>query len=454
MATSDIRAALLDPEALPTDQPRSERPGRRWPRVVPYLLFLAVAVGVVTWHMQHFPYISPIDEGVHYDYIENLPHVPAGGEKMDQDALRETACRTYGPDYPQGTPPCGTTPYDPNTFPSQGFSTAGTTPPVYYVVTGVVARPLAAITPWSVWDISRGLGALWLTGLMSVCYLLALKLGGSRVGATGTALLVSTATDVVASAATIGPDVATGIAGGLVALAALAYDGGRRRTLLLLGAVALASLVKFTAFTAVGAAIIYLLVVGWGRRRESNRPGFGRSALAGLGMFAVFGAVSYLWGLRYKATAILDVNTIPMNQVFLSDRIRWEDINANLYYTFVTPIVGNWNPVMFDNFANIRLESVVAGVLVIGVLGAAFALRHDWRVTGLAWGVVVLALLGPLLLTLLNFYANGLFFGIPPRYGFAILPAYAAATAWTLRAPGASRGLLALGCLSVVSLFV
>jgi hypothetical protein len=454
VATSDTRTTLLDPEAAPTDGRPAEHRGRRWRRIVPYVLFLAVAVGAVAWHMDHYPYVSPIDENVHYDFIENLPHVPAGGEKMDQDALRETACRTYGPEQPQGTPPCGTTPYDPNAFPSQGFSTAGTTPPVYYVVTGAVARPLAQVTPWSVWDISRGLGALWLTGMMSVCYLLALRLGGSRVAATGAALLVSTPSDVVASAATIGPDVATAIAGGLVVLAALGYDGGRRSTLLLLGAVAVASLVKFTAFTAVGAAIIYLLVVALARRHQPDRPGIGRSVLVAFGLFAAFGLLSFLWGLRYRATTILDVNTIPMNQVFLADRIRWEDINANLYYTFVTPIIGNWNPVMFDNFTNVRLESVVAGILVIGVLGAAFALRHDWRLTGLGWGVIVLAVLGPLMLTLLNFYANGLFFGIPPRYGFALLPAYAAATAWTLRAPGPARGLLALGGLSVVSLYL
>ncbi|MGI8645092.1 MAG: hypothetical protein ACR2JD_02040 [Nocardioides sp.] len=438
----------------PAPSRRAERSAPAWRRLVPYLLFLAVSIGVVAFHMDKFPYISPIDEGVHYDYIENLPHVPAGGEKMDQEALDETACRTYGPDYPQGLPPCGTTPYDPNTFPSQGFSTAGTTPPVYYVVTAAVARPLAAVTPWTTWQISRGLGALWLAGLMSVCLLLALRLGAGRVPAIGAALLVGTSTDVVASAATIGPDVATAVCGGLVTLAALAFDGTRRATLWLLAAVAVASLVKFTAFTAVGAAMICLWMVHWGRRREPARPGVGRTVLVSVAMFAVFGLLSFLWGLRYKETTIIDVNTIPMNQIFLADRIRWEDINATLYYTFVTPVTGNWNPLFLDNFANGRLEGIVVGALVLGVLGAAFTCGRNWTVSGLGWGVAILALLGPLLLTLLNFYANGLFFGISPRYGFALLPAFAAATAWTLRAPGPAKALLVVGGLSVVSFFL
>lgn len=425
-----------------------------WQRVAPYLLFLAVAIGVVAFHLDKFPYVSPIDEGVHYDYIENLPHVPSGGEKMDQDALRETACRTYGPDYPQALPPCGTTPYDPNTFPSQGFSTAGTTPPVYYAVTGVVARPLATFTSWSVWEISRGLGALWLAGLMSVCFLLARRLGAPRFAAVGTSLLVGTSTDVVSSAATIGPDVATAMGGGLVVLAAVAYDGSRRSSLLVLGSVLLASLMKFTAFTAVGAAIILVLLVAWGHRHDDDRPGIGKVVVLAGGMFAVFGLSSFLWGLRYQATNIIDVDTIPMNLVFLSEEIRWADINATLYYTFVTPITGNWNALFLDNFTNGRLEGVVVGVLVLGVLAAAFTWGRDWVVSGLGWGVVVLALLGPLMLTLLNFYANGLFFGIPPRYGFALLPAYAAAAAWTLRGAGASRAIFVVGALSVLSLFL
>lgn len=440
----------------PTETSLSDEKSRVpvWQRVAPYLLFLAVAVGVVVFHMDKFPYVSPIDEGVHYDYIENLPHVPVGGEKMDQDALRETACRTYGPDYPQSLPPCGTTPYDPDTFPSQGYSTAGTTPPVYYLVTAVVARPLAAVTPWSVWDLSRGLGALWLTGFMSVCLLLARRLGAGVAAGTGAALLLGTATDVVASAATIGPDVATALTGGLVVLTALSWDGSRRRTLLVLGAVLVASLVKLTTFTAVGAAILLLLLTAWIRRRAEGRPGLGRTTLLSVGMFGLFSLSSLLWGLRYQATNVIDVDTIPMNQVFLADRIRWEDINASLYYTFVTPVTGNWNPIFLDNFTNGRLEGVVVGVLVIGVLAAAFAFGRDWTVSCLGWGVAILALLGPLMLTLLNFYANRLFFGISPRYGFALLPAYAALAAWTLRAPGASRALLLLGCLSVASLFL
>lgn len=457
----------MSQDTRPTAPPRAETtPGRRaqprrsrsvppWRVWVPYAVFLVVSIAAVSLHMSKFHEISPIDEGVHYDYIENLPHVPSGGEKMDQDALRETACRTYGPDFPpQVMPKCGDTPYDPNLFPSAGFSTAGTTPPVYYVVTGVVARPLAFITPWSVWDISRALGALWLTGLMSVSYLLALRLGASRTASLGAALFVGLATDVVSSAATIGPDVATAISGGVVFLAVLAYDGTRRRTLMVLGAVLLASLVKFTSFTAVGAGILMLLIGALQGPADELRRRLARRTLLSVGMLGVFGVSSLLWGLRYRATNVIDVNTIPMNQIFLADKIRWEDINSTLYYTFMTPNAGNWNATFLESSANGRLEALLIGILGIGVLGAALTFRHDWRIAGLGWGVLVLAVLGPLMLTLLNFYANGLFFGIPPRYGFALLPGMAALTAWVLRSPGPAKALVALGLLSGLSLFL
>ena len=48
---------------------------------------------------------------------------------------------------------------------------------------------------------------------------------------------------------------------GLVMLAVLSYDGTRRRAGWFLVAVALAALTKFTAFEAVGAAVLYLVAL-------------------------------------------------------------------------------------------------------------------------------------------------------------------------------------------------
>ena len=271
----------------------------------PYAVLAIVAVAVVSWHMHTYPYVSPVDEYSHYDFIQRAPHIPAIGERLQQDTLDEMACRTFGPGRPEGTGPCGVRPYDPNVVPGAGFSTAGSTPPLYYFATASVARPLAAVSPWSVWEISRGLGSMWLLALMSICYTLAVRIGATRVAALGTTLFVCTTSDVVTSAATIGPDVATAATGGLVLLAALQLDTSARRGLLLIAATAAATLTKFTAFTAVGAAMIYVVVLAIAFRATPGRPGLRRSGLVAAGAFATFASLSFLWGLVFRDNACL-----------------------------------------------------------------------------------------------------------------------------------------------------
>lgn len=450
------------------DRWRDRSAGAAW---APYVVLLVVSIAVVGWHMHKYPAISPIDEGVHFDYIVKLPHVPAGGEKMGQLAMRETACRTYGDSVP-GTvlPPCDTSRFDPVTFPSQGFSTAGTTPPFYYAVTAVVARPIAAVTGISLWDVTRATGALWLFTLLALSYRFARRLGAPPVGGLGAALMVGASSDVASSAAAIGPDVAVAVTGALVLLAAWTYDGSRRRLGWLLGAVVLASLAKLTGFTAVGAAMVFLVLraawARWGRRPETIEEGVeedvaleadtgavtvpGALAVAGL-MLAFFGAVAYAWQKFYEARVIVDVDTIPMNAATLTERIPWQDLIPGVFYTFLPPMAGNWNASFLESVNNARLEWIVGAVLTFGVLAGALAGRRT--VSALGLGTLLLAILGPTLLVLLNFYANGLYFGIPPRYGFALLPAFIALTAVMLRSVGAARALLVLGALSVVSLF-
>ena len=104
--------------------------------------------------------------------------------------------------------------YDPAAFPGAGYWTAGGSGPVYYYATAAFARPLAAVSDWSLFSVSRGFGAIWLAGLMMVIYLLAERLGASRLAGVGVAVLVGTGSATITSAATMGPDTATAVASG------------------------------------------------------------------------------------------------------------------------------------------------------------------------------------------------------------------------------------------------
>ena len=346
-------------------------------------------------------------------------------------------------------PACGG-PYEARRFPGQGYSTAGSTPPVYYGITAVIARPVTKLTPWSLWDVSRAVGALWLTGLMVVIYLLARRFRVRPLTAASAAVFTGLSPSVVSSAATMGPDTATAVTTGIVMLAALSYDGSRRRLLYLLAAVALAALTKFTAFAGVGAVVIYLVAGPLLARGE--RRGLRSGLVAAAGAVAVFGAISFAWGLRFQSTSLIDPDEIPINVLLHADTVDWGSIWETLIYVFVSPATGNWQPGFLNDATNSFLVTVMAGVFAASVLVAALALRDRPRISALGIGLVTMAVVSPFVLVALNLYANHLYFLLSPRYGYALLPGIAAVTAWVFRAPAHGRALALLALLSLVNL--
>ena len=134
-----------------------------------------------------------------------------------------------------------------------------------------VAASVAGARRRSTRLIDSGTGAFYLvTALMTVGYLVARRIGAPKSASAAAAVIVGTSSDVVTSAATIGPDTATAVTGGLVILAAPAYDRSRRSLLLLLAAVAAAALTKLTVFTAVGIAIVILVARALAVRRRGG----------------------------------------------------------------------------------------------------------------------------------------------------------------------------------------
>ena len=422
---------------------------RRW-YVFLAVLFFACSVVSVAVLIDKYPYPSPIDEVVHYDFIHDAPHVPVAGEKISQSAMHEWACRTSGPEYVLPLPPCRPGPYDPAAFPGAGYSTAGSSGPVYYYVTAAFARPLAAVSGWSLFSVARGFGAVWLAALMMVIYLLAERLGASRLSGTGVAVLVGTGSATITSAATMGPDTATAVASGLVLLAALSYDGTRRRAGWFLLAVAIAALTKLTAFAAVGAALIYLVVLPLlARRRDSDGGADGQ--LTATRMRHVKpplrgpcsprrrvgdvprGVVPV--GLRFSLTATEAPEANPVYGLLHADTIDWGGISETLMYVFYSPATGNWQPAFFSDGTNNFVAAVTAGLLSVGLLSAALALRSAPRLSALGIGLLVLTATGPFLLVALNFYVNHQYYMLSPRHGYGLVPGLAACAAVLARAP-------------------
>ncbi len=424
--------------------------------LAPAALFLVVAAAVVGWHMFKYPYLSPIDENAHFDYIRILPDIPTGVDTLSQDSLRMTACRGYPEDlFDQGLaqypwPPCRSDRFDPNAFPGGGKSTAGSTAPLYYFVTAALTRPIAYVIDIPLVTLVRGVGILWLAGLMGVGYALGRRIGAGRVAAASAAVLVGTSSDAVTSAATVGPDTATAVMGGLVMLAAAAHDGSRRATGWLVLVVALAAVTKLTAITAVGVAMTVLLIRAIS---ASGAAGRARGWLRGLSLAAVVGAVFVVLSLAWV------LRPLPPEVAAAADAmppavVPWLQIKAQLFFNFFTPNVGNFNASFLESVVNVRMEGLMVGVLSFAVLAGVVALRRNVEASALAWGMLVMAVVGPVVLTAANLYGNNLYFALPPRYGYGFLAGFIALAGWTFRGVVLARALAVLALASFLNVFI
>ena len=161
------------------------------------------------------------------------------------------------------------------------------------------------------------------------------------------------------------------------------------------------------------------------------------TAAAGFGTFLV---VSFLWGLRLSLTATEGPEVNPLYDLLHADTIDWGAISETLVYVFFSPGTGNWQPAFFTDGTNNFVAAVTAGLLTVGLLAAALALRSAPRVSALGIGLLVLTLLGPFLLVALNFYGNHLYYMLSPRHGYGLLPGLAACAAVLARGSRAEPG--------------
>ena len=430
-----------------------------WTTAAPHVAFLLLAFILVGAMMHDFEYVSPTDEIAHLDYLQRLPEVPATGDRLSQPSLRERACRGFSPEQPFGFPPCEAPSYDADQFPGRGYSYSGATPPVYYAVTAALTRPVAAVTGVSLFELARWCGALWLAAFMSVAYLVGLRLGASRLAAASAGVLSASSIGFVTSAATIGPDIATAVVGGLIVLSGLAYDGTRRSLLVLVGLAALGAATKQTTFTAVGAVMLLLLLASVPVRGRTAPWRLRRAAGVAAAMFGAFALVSALWGAVYAAQAKVDPDELPINAMFLAEVNPLPEVWQAHVFPFLATTVANWRPAGMDDATNAYVEGLVGGLNLIGLVALAVGWwtagrdgrSPDRRLGALGIGTFVVALVGPSLLVLLNFYVNGLSFAIVPRYGYGVLAVYCGALALLCRDRGPSRALALLGVVGVLN---
>lgn len=428
MASVSAGRTVEEPVSPPTgtgtgsgDRPRPDR--RRQLAAAAALVLLAA--GLVLTAVARAPGLSLLDEWTHADYAYRISHgqVPADGDVISRQIREEWSCHGLGPGGKM--PPCGMPDPPPGEYKARGEQYNAFHPPVYYLLTGVVARAVDAVRPGQNFITSaRVVGLAWLLAGMAVLSLAVRRLGASwPLAALGAALLPLTPI-VLHASSTVTNDAPAALAGalGLLVLARVVVDG---RT----GWLVPAAATLFAAGTKMLNALPLLVVAGLltllgVRRWREGERGPGRQlvvvAVAIVGTFLL----TYLaWSLFQSGRGVegwvnpvahvsgRPVRGLPFDEL-LSTSFSGFGLTSSYY------LQSQVNGQAITAWAKLLTALVIAAPFV------ALALFRRWS-PGWLVGLGLLAgmVLYPLAVEIQVYVSSGLYFpAVVVRYGMSFIP--------------------------------
>jgi hypothetical protein len=410
--------------------------------------------------INHYHQLSPLDEGVHLDYVDKVLNLelPRFGDRTGELSMDTISCR--GVDWPVdlNLPPCnpsGT--YSPLRYPAFGYQYQAHQPPLYYVVTAPIAKAMMAISGWDLLTAARGVGVLWLVSALAVLWLTMTQLKVVPFVRAIICTLVGVSPGAIYMNSIVSNDAAALLTGALLALLCVHATRWRRPSpmqLLLCGALGFAAVwFKPMNGVAVAAAAVFIFLI---RRRNQldrtwNPARLGRTPGGVLAVGCLIGVVSWIVIYRLIAYESYDkIYDIVLAQLKV-DGLRLD------YFT-------NYVPALFDgltNPADARLSGAASVApwatllkFVMISFGAGWLFRRrDWASTLGTVAVAALALGGPAIVAV-SYLQFRIAHHVPPRYGLALFPLLAISGAaveknrWAWVVLAALAGLLSMGTIS------
>ncbi|QDC25595.1 hypothetical protein FE374_14155 [Georgenia yuyongxinii] len=389
------------------------------------LVLVLLSVGVSALGTLNGPSLSALDEHTHLDYAWKISHgqVPRAGDTLSPEIREEWACRSQD-NLAQLLPACGSSssaadfPFD-----AENYNTWH--PPVYYAVTGVLARAITALpVDLTFTTAARLLGGAWLAaGLVALFGVLRMWRLPHWLAAAAAAL-VAGIPGVAHAASTVtndAPAVLIG-AGAAWVLTRVVRDGRTGWALPALVALLAAStkLMNAVAILTVAGVLLLWAVGLW---RAGHRPKAYRLLLITGAVVAAVGLVAFGWGALQGARTpagwtnpIGGTNTAPVHGLPLDE----------------------WAPTLMSAFGlvqNYYLQPAVTSTLVVAVVGllavlftaapllglVGFAKGTPERMAG--WATLAGTLAVPLLVQVQEFLRGGEYFGIvSSRYAVTLIP--------------------------------
>lgn len=387
------------------------------------LLVLAVLVFALnSLNAVRHPALSPVDELGHVDYLfaGSELTVPRAADQLRQETMREATCRgnDRGP-YPAS---CTAPFFEAPAFAWKGYSPAGNHTPYYYVVTGLAARALRAVTPIdSLVTAGRILGAAWFVLGAALTLLIGLELGVRRWPMVVALTAIASVPAMLGATSRVNPD-ATSLAGGaLVALMVVRWSDRRAPTWTVLGGSIMCCALDPTNAVALIAATAYLAIdAGWKFRRARDLSEVRRAAFGFVLLVAGLVIAIVSWRIVLATAGSVASTGSPQE---LAHYVR------NLPPSRLLGPESVW--ALFPPFSGYAAPELLTPLLLTCLSGVTYlsyaallglALRPTNRLARFTGGTVAGLVLGGPVLVLQNYVLLHWYFPIGSRYGLSVTP--------------------------------
>ncbi len=401
-----------------------------WRLTVGVALLLAVVAGSLTLlSVANAPRFSLLDESTHIDYAWRASRfeITHTGQPFSDYTVEQWSCRGQ---FQVPLPPCGSdTPA--NEYPNRGEQYNAFHPPGYYVVTGISARALAAVSGVDFVTAARALGAVWLWAAMFGLYL-TMRYWRCRVRyATAAALLISLVPAVLHASSVVTNDAPAALSGvaALFVLGRVMVHRNEGWILPLALAAAAASTKVLNSLGLLVVAAVFLLVAVHRVRRNGWKPTVPLLRIV-FGMVVAVMVIHLGWGFVQDARAVADY-TSPIEGI--SNR----PIHGLPFDEWLPTIVGGTS--LANNYyldPEVSSSYLTAWATVLNLLLGvgpfmALAVFRKGTPRWLAGGTVLLgAATFPLLVQVMVVQGSYSYFAnVPARYGMSLVPVAAAVLA-------------------------
>ncbi len=398
---------------------------------------------------RHVP-MSNYDEQAHFDYAwwTSKFKLPADNQFISAEVMRQLACRGVDGFGGSPFPPCESATLEPSGFPDSGYNETASSSPVYYVVTGLVARAVFELTPISDSLLAVRIANLaWLLATILIVISLVRRWGGKSHVAFAVAFLISSSAVVLTATSFVSSDAFVLFSSALTLFLSDNWLRNRSRWsfAFLLMSYFFAITTDRASILAIPISLIFITCVLWHEFRLqkemiSTSVRWKTSAVQ-IATLLLLSVLSYKYGeraisaLREQLTGNTGVRTttIPRDALFgsakLSGGLLLED-----YGSVISPFnVRNFYELIIGRDYKFRGFMTTMNWIFIGGSFAA-CVWPDKRTRTHPIGVAALTTLvsaGPILT--LGLWYGGSVWQITPRFTVAVIAPVALATALVIR---------------------